>query len=611
MDKEKVERRRRNAGSGRGKRRVFSPEVRLKAVKLYLEEKLPRKLICRELGVHESMLYRWAKRYRQEGEDGLKARCRGRSASRAASEHLRRKIAEVKRQQPAFGVKRISQWLRRVLFLRASPGLVRQALHEEGLMPKARKKTPRNPPKPRFFERSRPNQLWQSDIFTFRLGSRNAYLIGFVDDYSRYVVGLGLYRSQTAEHVLEVYRTAAAEYGVPKEMLTDQGRQYANWRGKTRFQQDLAKDRVHHLMSRPHHPMTLGKVERFWKTIWEEFLVRGQFGSFEEAQERVRYWVQYYNHRRPHQSLEGMCPADRFFEIQQELRKVIEAGIKENAQALALNRAPKEPFYMVGRMGGQSVVLQVEKGQFRMQVDDGEPAKEAHYTLGGKADDGDGHEGEAGAGGAQRKGEGRGGAGLLDGAPAAVGNLPRDEDRLDGVEPMAGACDGGYTPGVGAEDAQSSGAAAGAAGEGRAASGPENLDGGAHAAVEAADGAGAGEGGGAAAGVGDEPLAARGSDEPEQASGAGAPPCGGHCPGAERATDGDGGGPAVGRVAEDVLPVGAKGAGGDDRIAAEEGGRQALETARRAEGAAPEAPGGLGGAGTGPGAGGSHPVGGG
>jgi transposase InsO family protein len=207
----------------------------------------------------------------------------------AANECLGRKIGEVKRQQPTFGVKRISQWLKRMLFLKASPETVRQALYQQGLMPKTKKKAPRNPPKPRFFERSTPNQLWQSDIFTFRLGGRNAYLIGFVDDYSRYVVGLGLYRSQTAEHVLEVYRTAAAEYGVPKEMLTDHGRQYANWRGKTRFQQEMAKDRVQHLMSRPHHPMTLGKVERFWKTIWKEFLMRGQFGSFEEAQERVRY----------------------------------------------------------------------------------------------------------------------------------------------------------------------------------------------------------------------------------------------------------------------------------------------------------------------------------
>ncbi|MBZ5671534.1 MAG: integrase core domain-containing protein [Acidobacteriia bacterium] len=60
--------------------------------------------------------------------------------------------------------------------------------------------------------------------------------------------------------------------------------------------QESRKDRVRHLKSRPHHPMTLGKIERFWKTIWEEFLVRAQFDSFESARERVRPWVEHYNY---------------------------------------------------------------------------------------------------------------------------------------------------------------------------------------------------------------------------------------------------------------------------------------------------------------------------
>jgi transposase InsO family protein len=102
-------------------------------------------------------------------------------------------------------------------------------------------------------------------------GGRNAYLIGFMDDYSRYITALGLYRSQTAAHVLETYRRGIAEYGVPKEMLTDNGRQYTNWRGKTRFEREMKKDRVKHIRSRPHHPMTLGKIERFWKSILGSF----------------------------------------------------------------------------------------------------------------------------------------------------------------------------------------------------------------------------------------------------------------------------------------------------------------------------------------------------
>ncbi|MBI5640018.1 MAG: transposase [Nitrospirae bacterium] len=68
------------------------------------------------------------------------------------------------------------------------------------------------------------------------------------------------------------------------------------------------------------------KIERFWKTICIEFLSRTQFQSFEEAVERVRQWMKYYNHKRPHQGIGGLRPADRYFEIQNELRKTIEQG---------------------------------------------------------------------------------------------------------------------------------------------------------------------------------------------------------------------------------------------------------------------------------------------
>jgi hypothetical protein len=196
------------------------------------------------------------------------------------------------------------------------------------------------------------------------------------------MVGLGLFRSQTTVNVLEVYRGAAAEYGVPKEMLTDNGRQYATWRGKSKFQLELQKDRIHHIRSTPHYPMTLGKIERFWKTIWDEFLVRAQFEDFESARERIRLWIKYYNHKRPHQGIGGLCPADRFFEIQNELRQVIEKGVEENILEQALRGQPRLPFYMVGRMGDQSVVIRAEKGRVRMTVDaENSGASRESYTT--------------------------------------------------------------------------------------------------------------------------------------------------------------------------------------------------------------------------------------
>ena len=260
-------------------------------------------------------------------------------------------------------------------------------------------------------------------------------------------------------------------------MLTDRGRQYTNWRGTTRFERELGKDRVRHIKSQAHHPMTLGKIERFWKTIYEEFLVRAQFGSFEEARERIRQWVQYYNHKRPHQGIGGLCPADRYFEIQAELRKTMEQGIADNVLEMALRGKPREPFYMVGRMEGQSVVLRAEKGKLRLMVDDEEGGgkQEMVYevtaeeekrdrsieTIEREETDGKDREaegGEAGDGGEERaegfgtygRAEVPGGALGMDGETQTRGGLPGVGSRVEFIEPVAGAGDGGDAPGAAA-----------------------------------------------------------------------------------------------------------------------------------------------------------------
>ena len=348
--------------------RAYPYEFRLQIVRLYLEEGYNTSVLREQFGVSNHSVHRWAKAYRQQGAEGLVAKLPP-GAKPKLTVAVKNQIVGLKKSHPEYGPWRIAAVLKRFFLVSASATSVHKTLSDEGLTKKAKSKPVKNPAKPRFFERSRPNQLWQSDIMTFRLGGQNAYLIGFLDDYSRYITSLGLYRSQTAEHVLETYRRGVTEYGVPREMLTDNGRQYTNWRGKTRFEREMKKDRVKHIRSRPHHPMTLGKIERFWKSIQSEFLFRAQFDSFEQAVERTAYWIKYYNYKRPHQGIGGLCPADRFFEIAHDLRCTLERGVEENALELALRGRPLDPFYMVGRMGGQSVVIRAEKGKVRMLVD--------------------------------------------------------------------------------------------------------------------------------------------------------------------------------------------------------------------------------------------------
>ena len=360
------------SGTSRAKRPgrtlAYPVEFRLRMVRLFLEEGYSAKVLGEQFGVSCHSIHRWVRAYRGQGAEGLEPKRHTGGSSRQSSE-VRQRVINLKKEHPEYGPRRIADVLKRFFLIRTSQASVHKTLAAEGLVNKAKKKSAKNLAKPRFFERSRPNQLWQSDIMTFRLAGKNAYLIGFMDDYSRYITSLGLYRSQTAEHVLECYRRGIAEYGVPREMLTDNGRQYTNWRGKTRFEREMKKDRVKHIRSRPHHPMTLGKIERFWKSILNEFLQRVQFDSFEQSQERTAFWVKYYNHKRPHQGIGGLCPADRFFEIAHDLKKTLEKGVAENVLELALRGRPVDPFYMVGRMGGQSVVIRAEKGKVKMLVD--------------------------------------------------------------------------------------------------------------------------------------------------------------------------------------------------------------------------------------------------
>jgi transposase InsO family protein len=427
--------------------RRFTKDEKLKAVRLYLEEGFNMTLVCEEVGVSRSCLGLWLEAYRSSGEAGLEPKLNGSRVPKLPAP-ITDKIIELKQETPTFGIKRISQVLRRCFFLPASPETVRQRLHAAELMTKQPPRKQRNMVRPRFFERATPNQMWQTDIFTFRLGGRYAYVVAFMDDYSRFIVGADLFRSPTAAAVIEVYRVAAGEFQPPKEMLTDNGRQYTSWRGTSRFEAELQKDRVAHIKSRPQHPMTLGKVERFWSTIWQEFLVRAQFDSFEAARERIKIWIKYYNHKRPNQGIEGLCPADRFFEIQAELRKTIETGIQENLLELALRGKPQAPFYMVGRMDGQSVVLRAEKGKLKLSVSDQQNnEQELTYDLNQNNQRKDGTEKtEHALDQSQRPGQSPGGAGGVDGAVQVGGSLPPVEHQLHHLPTMAAAGDGGDAP---------------------------------------------------------------------------------------------------------------------------------------------------------------------
>ena len=166
-DVEEVKRKNKGKESRYGKR--YGLEFKLRCVKLRLEEGIPVSLLSKEAGASKDVIRRWANAYQERGEAGLRNGVVPAGSRRRLPRPVREKIVEIKKREPLFGVKRISHLLKRAFFLSASPETVRRTLGAESLIVSSMKKHHPNITRPRFFERSTPNQMWQSDIFTFRL----------------------------------------------------------------------------------------------------------------------------------------------------------------------------------------------------------------------------------------------------------------------------------------------------------------------------------------------------------------------------------------------------------------------------------------------------------
>ena len=240
-----------------------------------------------------------------------------------------------------------------------------------------------HPDKVRFFERAGPNQLWQTDLFTFVLKRQNrrVYLVAFLDDHSRFVTGYGLHASQSSALVLEVLRAALASHAAPEEVLTDNGSQYVTWRGKSAFSRELEKRGIRQVVASPRRPQTLGKVERFWGTLWRECVEAAVFVDLGDARTRIGLFIDHYNFQRAHQGIGGLVPADRFFGAAPEVLRTLKARVAANAVELARQGLPRAPFYLTGQVGGQPVSLHAEgervfltRGPQRQEIDLAVPA---------------------------------------------------------------------------------------------------------------------------------------------------------------------------------------------------------------------------------------------
>jgi transposase InsO family protein len=166
----------------------------------------------------------------------------------------------------------------------------------------------------RRWERGSPMELWQMDVvggFLLADGSHAKALTG-VDDHSRYCVSAALMARERTRPVCDALAAALARYGVPQQILTDNGKVFTGKFGhppvEVLFDRICRENGVDHLLTMPRSPTTTGKIERFHRTLRAEFDTRRVFSSLKTAQQALDEWVAYYNTLRPHQALAMATP---------------------------------------------------------------------------------------------------------------------------------------------------------------------------------------------------------------------------------------------------------------------------------------------------------------
>ena len=310
-------------------------------------------------GISGPTVSKWAAKYEKGGIAGLESEPRGGTAGSVSPrvEAAEQLIDGIKREDPDAGIGKVQGALSRHGFLSLARETVRRLLRRKGHEPILGRSRRRNKPaKVRHFERALPNDLWQTDIMSFMIkGQYRVYVIGFLDDHSRFIVGWGLYRFQTAVSVQEVFRAAIEKHGLPKEVLSDNGRQYYSWRGRSKFTEMLTKLGIRHIRSRPYHPQTCGKIESFWRNVIQECLAKTPLGSFEEAKEKLGEYIEYYNFKRPHQGIENVTPSDRFYRVADQVRQIVASNTEKVDAAPVPAPEYRAPTYIVGNIGGREL----------------------------------------------------------------------------------------------------------------------------------------------------------------------------------------------------------------------------------------------------------------
>ncbi|MDD1581316.1 IS481 family transposase [Bradyrhizobium sp. WBOS7] len=295
-------------------REVSRMDARLEFVMLASEEGANVRQLCRRFGISPTTGHKWLERWRTAGMTGLQEQSRRPRTSPARSvAAIEEAVLALRAEHPAWGGRKIARRLKD-LGREAVPApstvtaILKRHGMELGTFGGGQSAFVR-------FERERPNELWQMD-FKGHVAMHTGRLhpLTVLDDHSRFSVVLAACANEQTETVQQHLVAAFRRYGLPERLITDNGSPWGDGPGSpfTPLGVWLIEHGIKVSHSRPYHPQTMGKDERFHRSLKAEVLSAPAFADIAAAQRAFERWRTVYNTQRPHEALELAVPASRY-----------------------------------------------------------------------------------------------------------------------------------------------------------------------------------------------------------------------------------------------------------------------------------------------------------
>jgi len=318
-------------------------EQRYRAV-LEVGAGIPVTEVAERYGVSRQSVHAWLVRYRQEGIAGLEDRSRQvRNHPWRIPAEAEGLLCELRRGHPKWGPRRLVFEMGRRGHQVTRSSVYRTLVRNGLIEPKSRRRSRKDY---RRWERGTAMELWQLDVTAsaFLTSGTEVKIVTGIDDHSRFCVLAKAVMRATARPVCLAFTDAMRAYGIPEEVLTDNGKVFTGRFHKPGIAVEVLFDKIcrengiTHRLTKIHSPTTTGKIERLHQTLQRELLdVHGPFESIQALQAALDAWREEYNTGRPHQSLAIAFPASRFTPATSALE------LRIPAQLTASTGQPKPP----------------------------------------------------------------------------------------------------------------------------------------------------------------------------------------------------------------------------------------------------------------------------